>query len=60
MCSVAVQSLVNCKIAQPIEEALTSELEAVFGDKYQDVSLAVRSSAAGFILLCATFYYTFK
>lgn len=47
MCSVAVQSLVNCSIAEPIQSALTSELKAVFGEKYEDVSLAVRSSAAG-------------
>ncbi|XP_052245501.1 putative phosphoenolpyruvate synthase isoform X2 [Dreissena polymorpha] len=47
LCSEAVELLASCKVCQPIETKLISQLQATFGDKYQHVRLAIRSSAAG-------------
>ena len=37
----------SCKITLSIEEHIVQELLALFGEDYHQVSLAVRSSAAG-------------
>ncbi|XP_052812980.1 uncharacterized phosphotransferase YvkC-like isoform X2 [Mya arenaria] len=47
LCSDAVRLLATCKVCEPIESELTSQLESVFGAKSEAIRLAVRSSAAG-------------
>ena len=47
VCSDTVELLAGCKVCQQIETSVTDQLKELFGDKYQQVSLAVRSSANG-------------
>ncbi|KAL4221920.1 hypothetical protein ACF0H5_017972 [Mactra antiquata] len=47
LCADTVELLAGCKMAQPIELELTSQLENVFGKQFEVTRLAVRSSAAG-------------
>ena len=47
VCSDLLELFASCKITQAVEDRIMSELSSLLGDTYNQVSLAVRSSAAG-------------